>query len=210
MHQPIFLVGMPGAGKTTIGRKLSFELNRPFTDLDEYLEMKEGVPVREIFANRGEVYFRQAEAAALRELAVQAESGIVATGGGAPCFHQNMAFMNETGITVYLKLPVDILVERLSGPGREYRPLVAGKTDAQINTFVTETLNARKQFYETAQITYQNVNRNRDVADLSHLIYRLETMCWGIKIRLQDGINQIIFIFVFNYQAPFYLNYYET
>lgn len=177
MYRPIFLVGMPGAGKTTIGRKLSLELNRPFADLDEYLEIKEGLPVREIFAGRGESYFRQAEAAALRELGEQDQTGIVATGGGAPCFHQNMDFMNETGTTVYLKLPVAVLVERLLGPGREHRPLISGKTNEQVSNFVTETLNAREQFYETAQITYQNLNRNRDVVDLSHLIYRLETMC---------------------------------
>jgi shikimate kinase len=167
---------MPGAGKTTIGRKLSLALNRPFIDLDEYLERKEGVNVAQIFTNRGETYFRQAEATALRELPEQPNTGIVATGGGAPCFHQNMDFMNQTGTTVYLKVPVAVLVERLTGPGREHRPLVAGKTNEQINTFVNETLAVRKQFYETAQITYQNLNRNRDIADLSHLIYRVETM----------------------------------
>jgi shikimate kinase len=177
MYRPVFLVGMPGAGKTTIGRKLAATLNRPFIDLDEYLERKEGVNIREIFANQGETYFRQAEAAALRELATQPQTGIVATGGGAPCFHRNMDYMNEVGTTVYLKSPVPVLVERLAGTGREYRPLVAGKTNEQINNFVTETLATRKQFYETAQITYQNPNQNRDVSDLSHLIYRLETMC---------------------------------
>jgi shikimate kinase len=177
MSRPVFLVGMPGAGKTTIGRRLAAELNRPFTDLDEYLEMQEGVPVREIFLRQGEVYFRQVEAVALRDLVAQDKNGIVATGGGAPCFHGNMDFMNNAGTTVYLKLPVLVLVERLSGPGKEHRPLVAGKTETQINDFVTETLAARKQFYETAQITYQNINRLRDVADLGHLIYRLETMC---------------------------------
>ena len=62
MYRPVFLVGMPGAGKTTIGRKLAGVLNRPFVDLDEYLEKKEGVPIREIFAQQGEIYFRQAEA----------------------------------------------------------------------------------------------------------------------------------------------------
>ena len=118
--------------------------------------------------------------------------------------------MNQMGTTVYLKLPVEILVERLSGPGREHRPLVAGKTDEQIKNFVIVTLYARKQFYETAQIIYQNINRNRDVADLSHLIYRLETMCWSINIRLWDEICPIIIIFVPDYLAHNYQYIYET
>src|SRR5215217_5818033 len=105
MSNPIFLIGMPGAGKTTVGRKLASTLNRPFLDLDEYMESKEGMPVRELFATRGEEYFRLAEAQALREVVEQATAGIIATGGGAPCFHGSMAFMNQVGTTIYLKMP---------------------------------------------------------------------------------------------------------
>jgi shikimate kinase len=177
MSRPIFLVGMPGAGKTTIGRKLSVALEVPFFDLDDFLEEKEGIPVREIFATRGEAYFRRAEATALREVTQQANSSIVATGGGAPCFYGNMDFMNQNGTTIYLKAPIDVLVERLTGHGREQRPLVAGKSTEQIKQFVTETLASRSEFYEAAQITYQNLSRGRDVSDLCLLISRMENIC---------------------------------
>ena len=176
MSRPIFLVGMPGAGKSTIGRKLSLALDRPFFDLDDFLEEKEGRPIREIFSTQGDTYFRQAETSALREITGQASSSIIATGGGAPCFHGNMDFMNQHGTTIYLRVPVNVLVDRLTGHGREQRPLVAGKSPEQINQFVTETLTTRMQFYEAAQITYQSLNRGRDVDDLCRLISRLEKM----------------------------------
>lgn len=174
MHKPIFLVGMPGAGKTTVGRKLSVALDMPFFDLDEYLEVRENDSIRNIFTKRGEAYFREAETAALRELAAKAGGAVVATGGGAPCFNDNMAFMTEVGTTVYLKVPSEILAERL-GHGRDHRPLVAGKTDAEIEKFVTETLTKRLSFYQNAHITYQS--NTRDVTELCSLIKRLETIC---------------------------------
>ncbi|GEO05089.1 shikimate kinase [Adhaeribacter aerolatus] len=177
MSRPIFLVGMPGAGKSTIGRKLAATLEVPFHDLDDYLEEKEGVPIREIFATRGEVYFRQAEASALRALTEEAPGSVIATGGGAPCFHGSMDFMNRQGTTVYLKVPVDVLLERLTGHGREHRPLVAGKSNEEVKEFLTVTLANRIQFYGAAHITYQNLTRERDVTDLCRLIARLETMC---------------------------------
>ena len=156
-HKLIFLIGMPGAGKTTIGRKLSAALQMPFIDLDEYIVSKHGQSIPELFAAKGESYFRQAEAAALREVAATAGAAVVATGGGAPCFLDNMTFMNAHGTTVFLKMPADIVVERLmAAQERERRPLVAGKSAEQIKQFVTETLISPKEFYEKAHITYQN------------------------------------------------------
>lgn len=173
-HKPIFLIGMPGAGKTTIGRQLSVALNMPFIDLDEYIVSKHGQSIPEMFAARGEAYFRQAEATALREVAAGAAGAIVATGGGAPCFLDNMTFMNQHGTTVFLKIPAEVLVERLLH-GREQRPLVAGKSPEQIKQFVTETYNSRLQFYQMAHITYQNPSR--EVSELCRLIRSVENCC---------------------------------
>ncbi|WP_026461945.1 shikimate kinase [Adhaeribacter aquaticus] len=173
MHNPIFLVGMPGAGKTTIGQLLSAELNMPFIDLDEYIEAQQGKTVREIFAAEGEVFFRELEKNALHELVQKAEGAIVATGGGAPCFHNNMEFMNEVGTTIYLKAPEEILVERLLGYG--HRPLIAGKTPEEVKLFISETLSKRSQFYEAAHVTYQNPGL--DITDLCLFIKRIESSC---------------------------------
>jgi shikimate kinase len=175
MKNPIFLIGMPGAGKTTIGRKLSTALQMPFIDLDEYIEAKHGQSVRQIFADKGESFFRQAEAAALREVANHNEGAIVATGGGTPCFLNNMELMNEAGTTVFLKLTPEVIAERLMAHGREQRPLVAGKTPDEIRQFVTETLAKRLEFYQNAHITYQNPSR--DISELCRMLRTLENMC---------------------------------
>ncbi|PIQ21593.1 MAG: shikimate kinase [Cytophagales bacterium CG18_big_fil_WC_8_21_14_2_50_42_9] len=175
MNRPIFLIGMPGAGKTTIGRKLAAALQKPFLDLDEYIEEKHGQHVRQIFGEKGEAFFREAEAAAVREVAARATSAVVATGGGTPCFGNNIDFMNEAGLTVFIKVPADALAERLSHSNQEQRPLVAGKTTEEIKQFVTVTLASRLQFYQKAQITYQNTSR--DITKLIHLVQVMAKMC---------------------------------
>lgn len=177
-HKPVFLIGMPGAGKTTIGRQLALTLQMPFIDLDEYIVAAQGQSIAALFAEKGEEHFRRVEALALRQVAAQAaESGaVVATGGGAPCFLENMSFMNEVGTTVFLHMPADVVVERLMiTHGRQQRPLVAGKSPGQIKQFVTETYQSRLQFYQKAHITYQNPGR--DVTELSRLIQSLENCC---------------------------------
>ena len=175
MNRPIFLIGMPGAGKTTIGRKLAATLQKSFLDMDEYIEEKYQQDVRQIFSEKGEAFFREAEATALREVAAQANGAVVATGGGTPCFLGNMNFMNEAGVTVYIKVPEGALAERLSGKNRDQRPLLAGKTSIEIKQFVTVTLASRLQFYQKAQITYQNASRN--ISELIRLIQVMEKMC---------------------------------
>jgi shikimate kinase len=176
MHKPIFLIGMPGAGKTTIGRKLSSEMHLPFIDLDEYIVSKQGQGIPELFAAKGEAYFRQVEAEALREVAPGGRGVVVATGGGAPCFLDNMAFMNAQGTTVFLKMPPDVVAQRLMiTHGHQQRPLVAGKSPEEIKQFVTETLMSRLEFYEKAHITYQNPSG--EITELYRLIRSVENYC---------------------------------
>lgn len=174
-HKPVFLIGMPGAGKTTIGRLLAAALQMPFIDLDEYIVAAQGQPIAALFAEKGEAYFRRVESEALHQVAAQAagQGAVVATGGGAPCFLDNMSFMNEAGTTVFLYMPAEVVVERLMiTHGRQQRPLVAGKSAGQIKQFVTETYQTRLQFYQKAHITYQNPSR--DVSELARLILSLE------------------------------------
>jgi shikimate kinase len=175
-QKPIFLIGMPGVGKTTLGRKLSAALEMPFIDLDEYIASQQGQSIPELFQAKGEGFFREAEAAALREVAAVAGGAVVATGGGTPCYRGNMDFMNACGTTVFLQLPADTLAERLmAAQGRDQRPLVAGKSAVEIKQFVTETLISRLEFYQKAHVTYQN--QNREISGLCQLIRSVENFC---------------------------------
>src|SRR5437773_11285939 len=97
----IFLMGFMGSGKTFFGKQLAQLLNYEFIDLDELIGKNEGATIAEIFFSKGEAYFRSKESSLLKSLS-QNENAVIATGGGTPCFHDNMKWMNEHGITVYL------------------------------------------------------------------------------------------------------------
>lgn len=145
------LVGLPGAGKTTLGRQLAAHFNRPFLDLDHAIEARTGRGVREIFAEEGEAGFRTVEAAALRAaLAAGGPPLVLATGGGTPCFHDNMTLLNQAGITLWLDVPVAELAARLAPEEVAKRPLMAAAGGAE--AWLRETLAARKGFYVQARV----------------------------------------------------------
>src|SRR5215510_8108006 len=130
----IFLVGFMGSGKSTLAEKLSELMDVSFIDLDSKIEESEGKSVNEIFKERGEEYFRSLEAEALRKTA-RVRDAIIATGGGAPCFNDNMEWMNENGVTVYLKAEPGELYHRLLKE-RETRPLLASLGDVALFDFI--------------------------------------------------------------------------
>jgi shikimate kinase len=145
------IVGLPGAGKTTLGRQLAAHFNRPFLDLDHAIEAHTGRGVREIFAEDGEAAFRTVEAAVLREaLAAGGPPLVLATGGGTPCFHGNMDLLNQAGITLWLDVPVAELAARFSPAEVAKRPLMAAAGGAE--AWLHETLTARKRFYNLARV----------------------------------------------------------
>lgn len=148
----IFLIGLVGSGKTTIGKKLAEALKLSFIDLDEYITGKELKTINEIFATKGEDYFREAEAKYLREICKQNDF-VLATGGGAACFHDNMTVMNVAGITIFLDVPLDTLTQRLwRQPHREQRPMIAGKTKEELAAFLEEIHAKRMPFYREAKL----------------------------------------------------------
>ena len=143
-----------GCGKSTMGRAVSALTGVPFIDLDNYIEQRFHITVKEIFAQRGEDGFRDVERRMLQEVA-DFEDVIVACGGGTPCFFDNMEYMNSHGSTVFLNTPIDWLHSRLMR-GRHKRPLIADKDDEELMTFIKEALAKRMEHYSKAQITFSS------------------------------------------------------
>lgn len=148
----IFLLGYMGAGKTTLGKALAKEMNLPFIDLDWHIEGRFHKTVQELFAERGEAGFRELEKQMLHEVA-EFEDVIISVGGGTPCFFDNMEFMSEKGNTVFLNVGVDVLFRRLR-VATQSRPLLRGKSDEELKSFIAQALANRKEHYEKAQYIF--------------------------------------------------------
>ena len=156
--QRVFLIGFMGAGKTSIGKVLSAKLECSFVDLDLFIENRYHKTIRQIFEEKGEGAFREIECKALREVA-EFEDVVISTGGGTPCFHQNMSFMNEQGTTVYLKVTNEELIRRIN-LNKSARPLLKDFTDDRLSRFVEETIAKRSVFYEQARIIFTAEHQN--------------------------------------------------
>ncbi|MCC7302409.1 MAG: AAA family ATPase [Bacteroidia bacterium] len=152
----IYLTGFMGSGKSTAGKQLAALLQFPFFDLDEELSKTCGMSVTEIFSEKGEPWFREQEHSLLRTLSAS-PNAVIATGGGTPCFYDNMDFMNSSGITVYLKLSASALQNRLT-PNQQSRPLIARKNPGELLKFITELLEKREDFYRKASYTVKGTN----------------------------------------------------
>ncbi|MBI2282492.1 MAG: shikimate kinase [Bacteroidetes bacterium] len=144
----IFLIGMMGTGKTYWCKKLAKKLKVGGYDLDFLIESNEERSIAEIFAESGETYFRRAESKILHWFKDK-KSFVLATGGGTPCYHENMQWMNEQGITIWIDEPVDTLLQRLK-PEKEHRPLIKALSDEELKQFLTEKLVQRYPFYHQA------------------------------------------------------------
>ena len=138
-----------GCGKSTLGRRLSEYLDLQFVDMDHYIEMRNLKTIPQIFAEEGESEFRNKERKALEELSEFTDT-IIATGGGAPCFFDNINLMNDTGKTIYININPSILADRLLKSKTE-RPLIKGKSKDELVAFIDETLKKRNQFYKQAK-----------------------------------------------------------
>lgn len=162
-----------GAGKTTLGKAFAREMKVPFIDLDWYIEERFHKSIPELFRERGEEAFRELERRMLHE-AGEFEDVVISTGGGTPCFFDNMDYMNRQGQTVFLDVHPDILFRRLR-VATQQRPILQGKTDEELRAFIVEALGKRAPFYGQARYRFNagRLESRRQIAESVEQLRRL-------------------------------------
>ena len=155
----IYLIGFMGSGKSTLGRKIARALNYDFYDLDNYIESITGVSVSAMFLQQGEKYFRTLETQYLKDFNDK-KYIVLATGGGTPCFHNNLKTMLEHGCCVYIKMSEATLYQRLYKANPK-RPLLLGKTEDELRDFIHQTLMQREEIYMQSHIIIDGINMGR-------------------------------------------------
>lgn len=153
IDRPIALVGLMGAGKTTVGRRLAAALNLPFIDADSEIEKAAGLSVQEIFARHGEGEFRRGERSVIARLLTDPPH-VLATGGGAFIDPATRALVKQKGISVWLKAPLDVLLRRVEK--RDNRPLLQNGDPAAV---MRDLMAARYPIYAEADITVETNNQ---------------------------------------------------
>jgi shikimate kinase len=139
-----------GSGKTTLGKKLARALNRPFVDADAAIEAQTGQSISEIFETYGEAHFRLLETQWIEQLQIDSPA-VIATGGGMPCFNDNLQKLKEKGIVLYLQRPAKELFQRLKN-AKTKRPLLDSMTDDEMLAFIEGKLSEREVFYLEADL----------------------------------------------------------
>jgi shikimate kinase len=163
----IYLIGMPSSGKTTLGKRLARELHCHFIDTDRLIIREEGRSIADIFAQAGEAYFRDVEARVLRTIK-SGGSAVVATGGGMPCFHDNMAYIKATGVSVFLNVSPEVLAQRMITHAQQFptdppeRPLFNADDRSLIET-LRQKYDHRLPTYQQADITVTGNATEQDI-----------------------------------------------
>ena len=161
----IYLIGMPAAGKSTFGRELAAHLNYKFVDLDTEIEQQVGKSIPDIFNDEGEEVFRQYEQQTL--LKTTPENAIIATGGGAPCFFDNLDFINKNGVSVFLDVdPIELAKRAAKQVGQ--RPLLEAKDEKEVLLQLKEKRGERLPFYQKA-----NIHLQKDEIQIEKLLLKL-------------------------------------
>ena len=152
---------MMSSGKTTLGKKLARALNYQFVDLDKLIEKDQGMEISAIFSQQGETHFREVESRILKETSIQ--KGIVlASGGGTPCFFDNMEVIKKMGVSIFLDVPAEDLARRIENHGKDDRPILSGATSL-VDT-LQNRITDRLPYYTQADFTLKGE------IDVSHLL----------------------------------------
>jgi len=149
-----------GSGKTTTGEILAVKLGYRFVDMDQEIEQEQGVSINEIFASGGEASFRKLEESLLRKI-IEQDNLVVATGGGVPCYGDNMKVINAHGISIYLKMKQEELFSRLMLE-KNSRPLIKDMDQTRLSEFIRVKLAEREPFYKLAAIIVDAAGINPD------------------------------------------------
>lgn len=152
---------MPSSGKSTLGKRIADALHYRFVDTDRLIVREEGRSIAEIFAQSGETYFREIERRALRTIR-PGDSLVISTGGGMPCYHDNMAYINATGVSVFLDVPVTILHKRLLSHTQHDRPLYK-PNNPDLLTELEQRYETRLPFYNQATLVVSGETNEEDV-----------------------------------------------
>ena len=169
----IFLTGFMGSGKTTSGRRLASRLGYDFVDLDDAIELETGLTIGELF-RESEMRFREKEREVLLKL-INLDNSVIATGGGTPCFFDNMTWMNRHGLTIYLSLTNGSLFHRLA-PSKENRPLICHMGDIELMEYIMDSLVIREPYYKMSAITVtgEDLDVNRLSDRINSKMYQLQ------------------------------------
>jgi len=161
----IILLGYMGSGKTTIGIQLAKKLFLNFTDLDEFIEEKEQKSIKEIFEQKGEIYFRKIEHKYLKQFIKENESYVLSLGGGTPCYAGNLDLIlhDKNNLSFYLRGSISTLFKRLS-ENKFKRPLINDLSDNQLTEFIAKHLFERSIFYDKA--TYKISIDDKEVQEI--------------------------------------------
>lgn len=148
------MIGLPGSGKSTLGVRLANSLAYPYFDLDHVIETMEGRRIAKIFEENGEAYFRKMERDALLQMLQTAEPYILSTGGGTPCFFDNMIKINQTGFSIFIKTPITTIVDRLLH--KNDRPLLQSDSGEELTSRISGLLKGRLPYYTQAHAVVED------------------------------------------------------
>lgn len=165
----IILIGFMGAGKTTIGRRLSYLVKQPFLDMDQYIEMKEGREISQIFEMDGEAAFRKIETISLKKVKRDRTNYVISTGGGLPVQIDNQKILSEMGIIFYLRVKPETIFDRLKNDTK--RPLLQGDDPKRK---IMEMLEIRSPIYEELADYIIDVDEKSFKEIIQEIIQKLE------------------------------------
>ena len=158
-----------GSGKSYIGKKVATKLGYQFIDLDEWIEHNQNSTIANIFTQQGEARFREIERDELQSLS-NINNAVISTGGGAPCFFENMEWMNKHGKTIYLQTTPELLFQRLKNQSAK-RPMLSDKSESELKQFITDKIKERETFYLQCQIhLHQDKNGDDIINEIASLI----------------------------------------